>query len=76
MQGAILYPTDEDIEALNQAILCNQYREMARGEDYTPFKELPYEDMITILFGYYLVISMFRYFTGQKPLKINETVLG
>jgi len=76
MNGMILYPTDDELVALRTALLDNEYREMAEGVDVTPFKDLPLADMIPIWFGYTLILGMFKMFHSEKPLKINETVLG
>jgi len=72
----ILYPTDDEIVALRMALLYNECRYKAEGIDVKPFKDLPLSDMIPIWFAYCMIIRMVKLFCVDKPLKINETVLG
>jgi hypothetical protein len=76
MNGAILYPTDEDIMTLCIIEHTKSIRELIDGLPQ-PLTELMAKMLgATYKYMIYAVINAYTTVYEYKPLKINETVLG
>jgi hypothetical protein len=65
----ILYPTDDELEILDDIIVKEYYCS-------DKYKNIDIGDLVLLIYAREFTRSLWRYFIGYKPLKINETVLG